>query len=138
MAAKDSQNQGAIVVDVMDFGFGWCHASEHHCIVRKSSDRVTTTTATTAEFFTNKFEVRFFSIEHADGRVLLSSFPRRAHATFQPASTSRVSGHGGRGAVDKVQGRAAWEVSVSQWVAPFQLFPVRLCQFVWLQYTVLE
>jgi hypothetical protein len=61
IATKDSQNQGARV-RVMDLGFGWCHASGHHRMVRKTANRVTTTTATTAEFFTNKFEVRSVKI----------------------------------------------------------------------------
>ena len=98
IATKDSQNQGARV-GVMDLGFGWCHASEHHRMVRKTADRVTTTTATTEEFFTKKSRSdlwkswaghvpTFFSREHSDGHLLLFSLPWRIHATFQPALTS--------------------------------------------------
>ena len=63
IATKDSQNQGARV-GVMDLGFGWCHASEHH---RSGKLRIGSLPRpprpqSSLMFFTNKFEVRSVKI----------------------------------------------------------------------------
>ena len=137
MAAEDAQNQVAIIVDVMDFGFGWCNASEHHCIVRRSSDRVTTTTATTAELCTNKFEVRFFQesmqmdacycLHSHDGLMQLSSLHRQrgsAHTEVEALWT-------------KSKGELPGRSQCRNGLHLFNSFPSVFAN-LWLQYTVLE